>query len=213
VTLSRQQSLHFLAYLILVFLLWFTVSNGKKVKWRKALPWWVFLTMVAYGIIDEWLQSYAVGRSCDAWDLLADLTSTITGLVLFSVLSFWPAGVIVTAITIFGVAGISQTDLTDTLPAANAAFHLFAYAILTAFWIQCLRLFMSTNSLWQNRVGLLAAALAVPMGLVLAVEIFSVIIGKDFAVQDMIISIGAITAVVVTIHLAGLFHQVKESRD
>ncbi len=207
-----DKSLHFLAYLILVFLLWFIVSDGKKVNWRKALPWWVFLIMVAYGIIDEWLQSYVVGRSCDAWDFLTDLTSTITGLVLFSVLSFWPAGLVVTATIILGVANISRADLTDMLPAASAAFDLFAYAILTTFWVQCLRLFMPTSNLRQNRVKWLTAALAAPMGLVLTVRLFSMILGKDFAVQDMIIPIGAIVAVVVTIHLAGLFHEAEESK-
>ncbi len=196
-----DKTLHFLAYLILVFLLWFTVSDGKKVKWRRASPWWVFLTMIAYGIIDEWLQSYAVGRSCDAWDFLADLTSTITGLVLFSVLSFWPAGLVVTAIIIFGLANISRANLADMLPAASAAFHLFAYAILTTFWVQCLRLLTPRNHLRQNPVKWLTAALAAPMGLVLTVKLFSVILGKDFAVRDMIISIGAIVAVVVTIGL------------
>ena len=47
----------------------------------------------------------------------------------------------------------------------------------------------------------------------LTVKLFSVILGKDFAMHDMIISIGAIAAVVVTIHLAGLFHEVEELRD
>lgn len=199
-----DKSLHFLAYLILVFLLWFTVSDGKKANWRRASPWWVFLIMVVYGIVDEWLQSYAAERTCDAWDFLADLTSTFTGLVLFSVLSFWPAGLVVTVIIIFGVANISRADLTDLLPAASAVFHLFAYAILTTFWVQCLRLFMPRNHLRQNAVKWLTAALAAPLALVLTVKLFSVILGKDFAVQDMIISIGAIVAVVVTIHLGRL---------
>jgi len=196
-----DKSLHFLAYLILVFLLWFSVSDGKKVNWRKASPWWVFLIMVAYGIVDEWLQSYAVGRTCDAWDFLADLTSTIIGLALFSVLSFWPAGLVVTAIMIFGLADISRADLTNILPAASAAFHLFAYAILTTFWVQCLRLLTPRNHLRQNPVKWLTAALAAPLALVLIVKLFSVILAKDFAAWDMIISIGAIVAVVVTIHL------------
>jgi VanZ family protein len=208
-----DKSLHFMAYLILVFLLWFTVSDGKKINWRKASPWWVFLIMVAYGIIDEWLQSYAVGRTCDAWDLLADLTSTITGLVLFSVLSFWPAGLVVTAIIIFGVANISRASLNDMLPAVSATFHLFAYAVFTAFWTQCLRLFVPTNCFRQNRAKWLAAALAAPLGLVLTVKLFSAILGKEFISRDMVISIGAIVAVVVTIHLAGLFRETKESED
>ena len=208
-----DKSLHFLAYLILVFLLWFTVSDGKKVNWRKAAPWWVLCIMVAYGILDEWLQSYAAGRSCDAWDFFADMTSTLTGLILFSVLSFWPAGLVVTATVIFGVANISRADLTDVLPAASAAFHLFAYAILATFWIQCLRLFMPRNHLRRNRAKWLAAAIAAPMALILTVKLFSVILGKEFAVQDMIISIGAIVTVVVTIHRADLFHKVDKSRD
>lgn len=208
-----DKSLHFMAYLILVFLLWFTVSDGKTVNWRKASPWWVFLIMVAYGIIDEWLQSYAVGRTCDAWDLLADVTSTITGLVLFSFLSFWPAGLVVTATIIIGVANVSQADLTETLPAVSTAFHLCAYAILTTFWIQCLRLFKPTNNLRQNTIKWSVAALAIPAGLALTVKLFSVILGKHFAVQEMIISIGAIAAVVVTIHLTGLFHKAEEPRD
>ncbi len=142
-----------------------------------------------------------MGRTCDAWDFLADLASTFTGLVLFSVLSFWPAGLAVTAIIIFGVANISRADLIDILPAASPAFHLFAYAILTTFWIKCLRPFMPRNHLRQNPVKWLTAALAAPLALVLTVKLFSVILGKDFAVPDMIISIGAILAVVVTIHL------------
>jgi heme/copper-type cytochrome/quinol oxidase subunit 4 len=55
------------------------------------------------------------------------------------------------------------------------------------------------------------AVLAIPVGLVLTVKLFSMILGKDFAVQEMIISIGAIAAVVVTIHLADLFHEAEES--
>ena len=79
-----DKSLHFLGYLILVFLLWFTISAGRRVNWRRAAPWCVLLVMAVYGILDEWLQTYVAGRSCDAWDLLADLTSTITGLIMFS---------------------------------------------------------------------------------------------------------------------------------
>ena len=35
--------LHFLAYLILFFLLWFAVSKGRKAKWGRPAIWWVFL--------------------------------------------------------------------------------------------------------------------------------------------------------------------------
>ena len=205
-----DKSLHFLAYLILVFLLWSTVGDGKKVNWRSACPWWVLLTMVTYGIVDEWLQSFVAGRSCSTWDFLTDLTGTLTGLGLFSVLAFWPAGLTVTAITILGFTNVSRTNLADTMPAASAAFVLFAYAILTAFWVQCLRLFGPRNHLRLNRVRWLTAALSTPLALVLTVRLFSVVLGKDLPVRDMILSTGAIVAVVVTAGLTGLFHKVEE---
>jgi len=207
-----DKNVHFLAYLILVFLLWFTVSDGKKVNWRRASPWWVFLTMVAYGILDEWLQLYAVGRSCNAWDFLADLTGTLAGLGLFSALAFWPAGLVVTAIMIFGFTSVSRANLADTLPATSAAFVLSAFAILTAFWVQCLRLFGQRNHLRLNGVRWLTAALSAPLALVLTARLSSVILNKDFPVRDVIISTGAIIAVVVTIGLAGLFRKVEDRR-
>ena len=205
-----DKSLHFLAYLILVFLLWSTVGDGKKVNWRKASPWWVLSIMVAYGIVDEWLQLYAAGRTCNIWDFLADMIGTLIGLGLFSVLAFWPAGLVVAAIIIFGFTNVSRVNLADTMPAASAVFVFSVYAILTAFWVQCLRLFGPRNHLRLNRVRWLTAALSAPLALVLTVRLFSAVLGKDLPVRDMILSTGAIVAVVVTTGLTGLFRKVEE---
>ena len=62
-----DKGLHFLAYLILVFLLWFVLNPHRKVRWPRAGVWWVFLALVAYGVVDELLQGY-LGRSCDIGD-------------------------------------------------------------------------------------------------------------------------------------------------
>jgi len=42
-----DKGLHLLANLILVFLFWFTVSDGKKANWRKPAPWCVLVITVA----------------------------------------------------------------------------------------------------------------------------------------------------------------------
>ncbi|MHC4330402.1 MAG: VanZ family protein [Planctomycetota bacterium] len=131
-----DKSLHFLAYFILAFLLWFTVSGGKRVNWRKAAPRWVLLTILVYGILDEWSQSYVAGRSCDVLDFFADLAGTLIGLILFSVFTLWPAGLLVTATVIFGMTNVAQKNLAELLPVASAAFHLFAYAIFTMLWVR-----------------------------------------------------------------------------
>ncbi|MHC4116761.1 MAG: VanZ family protein [Planctomycetota bacterium] len=206
-----DKSLHFLAYLVLVFLLWFTVSDGKKVNWRRPTPWLVLLIMAVYGIVDEWLQSYVPGRSCDAWDLLADMTSTLTGLVIFSVLSFWPAGLLITGIVIFGIANISRTDLSEVMPAVNTAFHLAAYALFAAFWIRCLSLFLPTISLRASRAKWVAAASVLPAGLVLTVELSSFFLGREFLLSDMIVSFGAIAAVVAAIYLSASYRRTRSN--
>lgn len=206
-----DKSLHFLAYLVLVFLLWSTVSDGKKVNWRRPAPWLVLLIMAVYGIIDEWLQSYVPGRSCDAWDFFADMTSTIAGLVIFSVLSFGPAALLITAMVIFGIANVSRTDLSEVMPAVNTVFHLAAYALFTAFWIQCLALFLPTISLRASRAKWLAAALAGPAALVLTVELSSFFLGGEFLLSDMTVSFGAVAAVVAAVYLSASSNRTRDN--
>jgi VanZ family protein len=65
-----DKSLHFLAYLILTFLIWSAVSGDRKVRWRRAAPWLVLFVIAVYGIFDEWLQTYISERSCDVRDYL-----------------------------------------------------------------------------------------------------------------------------------------------
>ena len=205
-----DKSFHFLAYLILVFLLWFTVSAGKRVNWCRASPWLVLLIILVYGIIDEWSQSYVAGRSSDVLDFVADLAGTITGLILFSVFTFWPAGLLVTATVIFGMANVAQANLAELLPVASAAFHLFAYAIFTMLWAQCIDLFSPGISLKRTKAKWVKAALAGPVVLLLTVKLFSVILGKEFALPDMTISIGAIVVVVAAICLSASFNKTQD---
>ena len=197
-----DKSLHFLAYLILAFLLRFSVSSEKKVSWRKAVPWLVLFLMIMYGIIDEWLQGYVAGRSCDVRDLVADIAGTLACLVLCSFLTFWPAALVVAAIVIFSITNVEQVNFADLLPVANAVFHLFAYAIFTVLWIQCMHLFIAAR---DRRIKWLIQASAVPVGFLLFVKLFSVIVGKDIVFSEIIISFGAIAAVVTAFYLKSSF--------
>jgi VanZ family protein len=208
-----DKSLHFLAYLVLALLLWFAVSGDKKVKWRRAAPWWVLFVMVVYGIFDEWSQGYVAGRSCDARDFFADLAGTLAGLILFSACTFWPAALVVTATAIFAVANIARANLADLMPVANAVFHLLAYAILTMLWIQCMHLFLPTIRLRRTKLKWLIAASAAPTAFLLTVELFSVILDKEFSVPEITISAGAIGAVVVASYLRALFYKTQDAED
>ncbi|MFQ6036326.1 MAG: VanZ family protein, partial [Sedimentisphaerales bacterium] len=131
-----DKTLHFLAYMILSVLLFSAINPYKKVNWRKAAVWWVLLIIVWYGVIDEGLQSYVAGRSCDVMDFVANLAGTFTGAILLSVFTFWSVCLVVTGVTIFGLSNIARTNLADLLPGTNTAFHLFAYALFTLLWIR-----------------------------------------------------------------------------
>jgi len=192
-----DKSLHFLAYLILVFLLWFAINPDKKVNWRKAAPWWILLVVVSYGIADEISQGY-VGRNCDILDFFTNLIGSLTGLVLFTIFTFWPAALLVTGIVIFGITNIARANLADMLPIANAMFHLFAYAAFTVLWIQCLHTFKPIKI---SKINLLVPALAGPIAFLFTVKLSSMILGRVVVMSDIIVSIGAIIATVGVFYL------------
>ena len=194
--------IHFVAYLVLVFLLWFVISPGRKVNWRRATAWWVFFGAVCYGVLDELLQGVVVGRSCDVMDFLADMTGVLTGLILFAFFTFWPAFLVVTGITIFALTNLTHVNLADLLPVTYLVFLLFSYGFFAALWIQNMHLFLSLRA---PKIKWLIAASALPICFLAAVKIFSVFTGRDFRWQDVIIAAVGIAAVVITAYLFGLF--------
>ena len=204
-----DKSLHFLAYLILTFLLWFTIKPDEKVNWRRAAVWCVFLIAAGYGAIDEVIQSM-VGRTCDAMDIMANLAGSLTGLFLFSLFSFRPSALFVSGITIFGITNIAKSNLTELFPVTNIFFHLFAYAIFTALWIQNMLLIMPKKA---PDIKWLTYALTVPIGLLLIVKITTAILGRNFTIPDIIASATGILTVVVTLYLWALFRKVSDSTD
>ena len=201
-----DKSLHFLAYLILTFLLWSVVSGDKKVKWTRAAPWLVLFVIVVYGILDEWLQNYVAGRSCDVRDFFSDLAGALTGLILSSFLTFWPAALLVVATFIFGVTNVTRTNLADLLPLTDAVFHLIAYAILTILWIHCMHIFLTAKA---HKAKWFISAIAGPAGFLIIVKLFSITAGKDFVLSEIIISFVAILVVAAVFYSRASLHKTK----
>lgn len=202
--------LHFIAYFVLVFLLWFAANPDRKVSWRRAAAWWILLVTVWYGVIDEVLQGFVAGRNCDVMDFFADLAGVVTGLILFAFFSFWPAFLVVTGITIFALSNLTRVNLVDLLPITNIAFHLFAYAFFAMLWIQNMHLFLPLKV--PNLKWLILASV-LPTGLLLAVKVFSVISGRGGTIQDVIIAAVGIAAVVITAYMLGLFRCRRTQRS
>lgn len=184
--------LHFLAYLILVFLFWIVLHPNRKVSWRKISVWAVLLIMLAYGIIDEVLQGF-VGRSCDARDLAADMVGVLAGLILLTIFTVGPVAVIICGASIFCLTNITRVKPADFMPVANALFHLISYAIFTLLWLYCMRLF---DFLKPLTLRWLTAAVAVPVAVLSVTKVYSIAAGKEFPLQDIVLSVSAIVVVV-----------------
>jgi VanZ family protein len=196
--------LHFIAFLFLIFLLWFAVSPDRKVSWREPTVWWVLFVVAGYGAFDEWLQDYFVGRSGNVADFLANLAGTFAGLILLVFLTFWPALLVVTGITIFLLTNLTRVNLANFAPKIDITFHLFAYAVFTILWIQYMWFFLLLKA---PKAKWLILTLALPIGLLSAVKSFSLISDRSFGLQGIIASIIGIVAVAVTIYVIALFRQ------
>jgi VanZ family protein len=182
--------LHFLAYLNLVFLLWFSIRPDDKVRWRSRTAWLIFLAVVAYGGLDELTQPY-FGRTKDLMDFLANAEGVAAGLAIFTFLTFWPSLLAVWAISIFGVATLVKADLSKIAPTLNTVFHIFAYGGFTLIWGQLINLYLSPKTI----ISRLLLTIRVPVGLMVLVKVSSILLGRYFTEMEMLYSAGAILAV------------------
>lgn len=198
-----DKSLHFLAYLFLVSLLWFAINPEKEADWRRATVWWILIVMVWYAVIDELLQA-CVGRSCNVTDFLANLAGILTGLILSSFLTFWPAVLVVTGVTIFLLANLTRVNLAELLPVTSRMFYLLAYGFFTMFWTRYMRLFLSLKA---PQPRWLIEALVLPTVLLLSVEWFSLITGRGLQFSRAIISTLGAATTVIAIFITALVRQ------
>jgi len=184
--------LHFLAYMNLTFLLWFSLRPVSLVRWRRKMVWLILFIVVVYGGIDELLQPL-VGRTKDFGDFLANVSGILTGLALFTFLSFWPAFLAVMAITIFSVTNLARADLSKLAPTINILFHIFAYAGFALIWAKFLDLYLPG----ATRIRRMLLTVGTPVGLLLIVKAGSLLLGRPFAVTDLIFAFLAIIAVTI----------------
>ena len=195
-----DKTMHFLAYLVLVFLWWFTISPRQRVDWKKTKVWLTLALMVWYGAFDEWLQHY-VGRSANVLDFYADLAGALAGLAILTVFSFWPAALLISAVFIFAVSNLSKIDMLWQQPSVNICFHFIGYAVFSLIWIQLIyrHIKVEPNKLVQPKWLLIA--FSAPLALLVATKAGSIIFGKTIWPIDCVVALTGITAAVIISYL------------
>ncbi len=198
-----DKTMHFIAYLCLVFLLWFALGSSNKVNWRKISVWLIILIMACYGAVDEWLQGF-VHRTPDILDFFADMAGVLTGLIMLSIFSFTTASLIVTAGAIFILTKAVRTVFNGEVQNIILLLHLIAYAVLSVLWIQFLDMKFSLKA---PRIKWLISALTAPISLMIATALFSKISGNKPHIMYIMASAAGVAAVAMIYYFAALFRQ------
>jgi hypothetical protein len=181
--------LHFLAYMNLFFLLWFSINPDMKINWRKWSTWLIITGLLVFAWVDELTQPYT-GRSYDIQDLTADAEGIFGGLVILTFLPFWPSLLTVWAITILGVAVLIKADLSKIAPNLNSVYHILAYAGFTLIWAKLFSIYLSARTI-AARFSLL---ICIPLGFMFFVKVLSILLGRYFTITEMMLSGGAVLA-------------------
>ena len=190
-----DKTMHWLAYLGLVFFIWLAISPYDKVDWRKGRVWCVLAVLVWYGVIDEWLQTF-VEREATVGDFLADMYGALLGLVILTIFSFWPGALIVTAIFTFVISNMSRIDMMFDIPYLNIIFHFMSYSAFTLVWIQYL------DRKLPGRVSAMkwiVSSLVLPFVLLSVVKLSSPLFGRQIWFYDCLTAIvGIFLSVIVS---------------
>jgi len=171
-----DKTMHYLAYMGLMFLLWQAISPYQKVNWQKVKVWLVLAAVVWYGAADEWLQG-RMNRSADVWDFLADVIGAMIGLVILWLFEFWTAILIILLMFIFAISNMSRIDTLWQQPFINTGFHFFGYAFLTLAWIQHIGQFVP-KKLRLGRVRWMLTAAAMPVAALVFVKLAGIFMDK-----------------------------------
>ncbi len=198
-----DKTLHFLAYFVLVFLLWFAINPNAKVSWRKPAMWWILFVVVWYGVFDEWLQGY-VGRDPDIMDFLADLGGSVAALILLSILNFWTAALIVTGGTIFIFTNFVRANPAEWVALPGPVFYFLSYIFFSVLWMRWMYHFVPVKI---PQPKWLIGALGVPLLFLSLTNLFSLIVAGNGNILSMIFSAGGITAAVFAAYLKACYRR------
>lgn len=192
-----DKTMHLIAYFVLAFLVWFTVSPYEKVRWHRKKPWIVLAVILAYAALDEILQG-RMGRSMDMLDFVADLFGIFLALGLLSLLSFWSALLTASAVFIFVVSNRSHLLMLYPQYHLNIAFHFTAYTAFTLIWIQHLERYSSVKP--ASTVWLLYV-LPVPAGLLLLVKAAAPLLDRSVGWIEVAAAVFGIAAAILVSYL------------
>jgi hypothetical protein len=180
-----DKTMHFAAYAMLSFLLWFCIYFDHKADWRKISTWLVFGAAIMYGAADEITQKFIAGRSADIVDFYADLTGIAVAILTVSILPGRFAVVVPIMLCPVFLPGMVRAGLLaqGTILEWGGYFLCFAtISFLLAFFL-------------KNRVAVFMLAVAD----VILLKLYAVITNKLMGTQTIVSALAAVVLVSVAL--------------
>jgi VanZ family protein len=209
---ASDKALHFLAYFILIILLWSSISPAEKVNFRRKKIWVILPLLVFYAGADEWLQGLEASRTRDIMDFVANLEGLSAGLVVICLFSFWPAALAATAAAIVVFTNAVTIQFTGQLAFVRPLFLLTSFGFFTFAWNRFFSSFVPILSgLW--RIKSLFFTALVPVGLTLVVKLLTRITGRVFNAKDITLCATAIFIVLAIMYFASLVKKFYDEKQ
>ena len=193
---ASDKSLHFLVYFILIVMFWCSISPEKKAALKSKKVWIVFLILLSYAAIDEWLQGLQAGRTRDFMDFVANAEGLAAGLVLILLFSFWPAALLATAVSILVFTSAVRIQFTGNLAFVRPLVLFLSFGFITFLLCEFLTAYISIK---QLRLKWIIYSLILPIVLIAVAKLLTIFTGRAFELEDVLLSAAAILAVVIII--------------
>ncbi|MBU1259564.1 MAG: VanZ family protein [Planctomycetes bacterium] len=194
-----DKTMHFAAYLVLMLLLWLSVSFEKKADWKKIRPWLLMGIVAVYGLFDEVSQYFIEGRSADLYDLLGNFLGAAIAMILVTIMAGRHTAMIPFVICPMFLPGLVRSKLIAQSSIIETAVYAAAFAIITIAWAQYLSSVHKLNLKQLKHIPAFFAGLA---GTIAIVKIYAVFTNKPMGKTAILSAFAAIILTLIIWSLA-----------
>jgi hypothetical protein len=165
-----DKTMHFVAYMTLALLSWFSISFEKKADWKKLRPWLLSAIILFYGFVDE-LSQHFTRRSVDPRDFAANVLGIVT------IIPACHATMILVTVCPFFLPALVKSQFIPQGSILEVGAYLAGFACVTVAWIKYLSSIVGLNF---KRLRYLPIFFAPPAGTVIILIIYAKLTDKPF---------------------------------
>jgi hypothetical protein len=171
-----DKTMHFVAYMTLALLSWFSISFEKKADWKKLRPWLLSAIILFYGFVDE-LSQHFTRRSVDPRDFAANALGIVIAMAMVTIIPACHATMILVTVCPFFLPALVKSQLIPQGSILEVGAYLAGFACVTVAWIKYLSSIVGLNF---KRLRYLPIFFAPPAGTVIILIIYAKLSDKPF---------------------------------